>query len=90
MRRSRAIPTRRTERGWFGWLCSALPCYPDTFELKTYVHLQRVPLRPLVELEPTGHPLAVDQREGITEQRARQIVEAVLHPDEGSDSSAHP
>ena len=83
-------PGREAHGPWFGWLCSALPCYPDTFELKTYVHLQPVPLRPLVELEPTGHPLAVDQREGITEHRARQIVEAVLHPAEGTDTSAHP
>ncbi|HZG42899.1 MAG TPA: DUF2199 domain-containing protein [Longimicrobium sp.] len=53
--------------------------YPDTLLLKTYVHLQPVPVRPLVELEPTDHPLAVDQREGVTQERAREIVEAVLH-----------
>lgn len=49
------------------------------------VHLQPVPTRPLVELEPTEHPLAVDQREGITPDRAREIVMAVLHPHETRD-----
>lgn len=43
-----------------------------------------------MELEPTEHPLAVDQREGITEERARQMVEGVLHPGEGTHPSAHP
>jgi hypothetical protein len=32
-----------------------------------------------VELEPTDHPLAVEQREGISEARAREIAESVLH-----------
>jgi hypothetical protein len=73
-------PGREAHGPWFGWLCSAMPGYPDSL-LKTLVHLQPVPMRPLVELEPTGHPLAVEQREGITELRARQIVQAVLHPE---------
>jgi hypothetical protein len=33
---------------------------------------------PLVELEPTDHSLAIEQREGITLARAAQIAEALL------------
>jgi hypothetical protein len=36
--------------------------------------------RPLVELEPTEHPLAVEQRQGISMQRVQAIAEALLHP----------
>jgi hypothetical protein len=31
------------------------------------------------ELEPTDHPLAVEQREGITIQRVREFAELLLH-----------
>ena len=62
---------------FFGWLSSALKVYPDTFNLKTHVHL-RADLIPLVELEPTDHPLAVEQRNGITVDRVVEIAEALL------------
>jgi hypothetical protein len=47
--------------------------------LKTDVHLRPLNKRPLVELEPTDHPLAVEQRNGITMARVREIVEPLLH-----------
>ena len=31
-------------------------------------------------LKPTYHPLALEQREGITMARVREIAEALLHP----------
>jgi hypothetical protein len=37
--------------------------------LKTMVHTQPVGVRPSIELEPTDHPLAIEQREGITVAR---------------------
>jgi hypothetical protein len=48
----------------FGWLCNALPGYPDTWLLECRLHVREYPSRPWVELEPTDHPLAVDQRRG--------------------------
>jgi hypothetical protein len=71
---------RNAGESFFGWLCSALPGYPDTQELKTMVRIQPWPTRPLIELEPTDHPLAVDQRQGVTASRARELAELVLHP----------
>jgi len=38
----------------------------STVNLKTMVHARAVGLRPWLELEPTDHPLAVEQRTGIS------------------------
>jgi hypothetical protein len=52
--------------------------YPDTLLLKTHVH-SRVGMRPCIELEPTNHPLAVEQRVGISGERVREIAELFEH-----------
>jgi len=71
---------REAEPPYFGWLTTDLPAYsPTTLELKTRVHTRPVGERPFVELEPTDHPLAIEQRMGITRDRVREIAEAVLH-----------
>lgn len=64
-----------------GWLCSAIPSYPDPGEepLKAAQHLRPWPTRPFIELEPTDYPLAIEQREGITVERVREIAERVMH-----------
>ena len=74
-------PGREKEPPCFGWLCSTIPCYPSTLHLKTMVHIQPVGLRPLIELESTDHPLAIEQREGISIERVAQIAERALHPE---------
>lgn len=61
----------------FGWLSTDLPIYPDTINLKTNVHMRGVGLRPLIELEPTNHPLAMEQRNGITRSRVDDIFRLV-------------
>ncbi|MFH8561842.1 DUF2199 domain-containing protein [Streptomyces sp. NPDC017988] len=73
-------PGREAEQPYFGWLTTDLPVYsPTTLNLKTHVHTRPVGERPYVELEPTDHPLAVEQRTGITLDRVRDIAAAVLH-----------
>src|SRR5207249_10099644 len=67
------------EPPYFGWFCNQLPGYPDTLNLKTKVYLRPYPQRPRIELEPTGHPLAVEQRNGITLERLQEILEANKH-----------
>jgi len=74
-------PDREGEPPHFGWLSTFLPGYPETLNLKTNVHTRLVGQRPSIELEPTDHPLAVEQREGITMARVQEIVESVLHDD---------
>ncbi len=63
------------------WECGfdTFTCTNTTLNLKTHVHSRPVGERPYVELEPTDHPLAVEQRTGITVDRVREIAAAVLH-----------
>jgi hypothetical protein len=71
---------REREQPFFGWLSTDLPLYqPSTLSLKTRVHTQPVGQRPLIELEPTDHPLAVEQRTGIMLVRVQEIAETLLH-----------
>ncbi|TWU04521.1 DUF2199 domain-containing protein [Stieleria varia] len=70
---------REAQPPFFGWLSTSLPLYPDTLNLKTQVHTRRVGERPFIELEPTEHPLAIEQRSGITMGRVREIAGALLH-----------
>lgn len=66
---------------YFGWLCTSLPGYPETMYLKTMVHQREVGLRPVVELEPTEHPLAVHQRDGIDPAELLQLLHAAMGDD---------
>jgi hypothetical protein len=72
-------PARTREPSYFGWLSSSLPIYPETLKLKTNVHTRAVGIRPFVELERTVHPLAIEQREGITMARVREIATLMHH-----------
>jgi hypothetical protein len=74
-------PGRVNEPPYFGWLSTALPYEPTTLDLKTNLHMQPVGIRSTVELEPTDHPLAVEQRTGITIARVQAIAERLLHPE---------
>ena len=71
---------RRSGASYFGWLCTAIPGYPDTQLLKTSVHVRPWPTRPLVQLDATDHPLAIEQRDGVNPWRVQQIVERIMHP----------
>jgi hypothetical protein len=71
-------PDRDCDPPYFGWLCSSLPVYPSTLHLKLSVQSRRPGLTPLLTLEPTDHPLAVDQREGITIERWHRIARELL------------
>lgn len=71
---------REKEPPYFCWVGTELPCYPaSTLNLKARMRTRPVGERPLIELEPTEHPLAVEQRRGITLARVREIAECVLH-----------
>ncbi|WP_412543093.1 DUF2199 domain-containing protein [Longispora sp. K20-0274] len=76
------VPGREAEPPYFGWLSTELGLYtPSTINLKTNLHTRPVGQRPLIELEPTDHPLAVEQRCGITRARVQEFAESLLHPE---------
>jgi hypothetical protein len=59
----------------FGWLVNRLAHYSETtFLLKARLHFRDPTKRPTIELEPSEHPLAVEQRDGISLARAWEIV----------------
>jgi hypothetical protein len=62
---------------FFGWLSTEIDWYKPhtTINLKTMAHFRGEGLRPMIKLEPASdHPLAVDQRNGITLEKAWEIV----------------
>jgi hypothetical protein len=70
-------PDRETDEPAFGWLSNLLPTYePTTWALKARVHQRPVGERPWVELEPTDHPLSIEQREGIDDTRIAKVWHA--------------
>ena len=71
-------PVVENEPPKFGWLCNKISLYPDTLHLKANLHLRGGNKRPSIELEPTDHPLAIEQREGISIARVEEIVTALL------------
>ena len=74
------IEGREQEPPLFGWLSTEFPLYPvPTLGLATDVRTRPVGERPLIALHPTDHPLAVEQREGITLARVIEIAAFVLH-----------
>jgi hypothetical protein len=68
---------RADDPPFFGWLSTSLPGYPETLSLKTHVHTRPPGLRPLIELEPTDHPLAVEQRSGVPLHRVGEVAQLV-------------
>lgn len=81
---------RESEPPYFGWLCTLLPAYSEpTLHLKTYVHTRAIGERPFIELESTNHPLAVEQRNGISLRRVQEIVEIAVHGKQSPASSSN-
>jgi hypothetical protein len=64
---------------FFGWLCTLIPAYPSTLNLKTMAHLRNNGTRPQIILEPSVHPLSIEQSEGIGMKRLQEIIDCVEH-----------
>jgi hypothetical protein len=58
---------------WFGWFANRLAGYPDTLNLKCHLHPRDGRQRPCLELEPTDHPLALEQQRGVSFDRVLDI-----------------
>ena len=58
----------------FGWLSTWIQGYPDPHDIKCHVILRSGNLRPLIVLEPTDYPLAVEQQNGIALERVKEIA----------------
>ncbi|WP_417678031.1 DUF2199 domain-containing protein [Roseibium sp.] len=82
----RYVETYETDQsgdGSFGWLMVSLPGYTrdDQPMISLPVDVFWGPERPEVRIhDDQDHPLAIDQREGISWERAVELVTFVLHP----------
>ena len=74
-----AYRANQSDGPFFGWLSNRLAGYPDTLGLKTDVNV-RPDRKPSIVLHCQPHPLHVEQRDGITLDRVRDIVEPLMHP----------
>jgi hypothetical protein len=66
---------------WPGWLSNRLAGYPDTIKLKAMMQPQDGRQRPHLSLaaDHAEHPLAVEQRDGMTFERLRDIYALYGH-----------
>jgi hypothetical protein len=69
---------RADDAPYFGWLSSPIRVYPDTIHLKLGVQSRAPGLVPLFILSDDDHPLAVDQRNGISIERWHQFALKLL------------
>jgi hypothetical protein len=70
-------PARVHTAPYFGWLVTELPYEPSTRNLKTNLHERAPGIVPYILVEPTDHPLAVAQREGVTLAWVRATAHAL-------------
>ncbi|MBX7173702.1 MAG: DUF2199 domain-containing protein [Pyrinomonadaceae bacterium] len=74
------VAERDEEPPFFGWLNTCFADYSTEEEnLKTNVYLRNNGIRPYIDIEPTNHRLAVEQREGISKERLIEIYELMTH-----------
>ncbi len=74
------VEGREQEAAFPGWLNTQLPVFGDTYNLEVSVQTQPVGQRPQFRVVDQDHPLAVEQRDGITMERVEAIAEMMLHP----------
>lgn len=68
---------REAEPPYRGWLNTPIPIYPSTLNLELRILTQVVGRRPHFELTDATHPLTVEQRNGITMERVKEIAQAL-------------
>ncbi|MFZ1916418.1 MAG: DUF2199 domain-containing protein [Terriglobales bacterium] len=71
---------REKTRGPFkGRLANSLSIYEETLNLKVSIVIQPIGTRPLFIVEEMAHPLAIEQRRGISEERVQDLASLLLH-----------
>jgi hypothetical protein len=73
------VKERDTHEPMVGWFSTWIYPFEDTEKLKAKIHFRNNGTRPFIELEPTEHPLAKAQRNGITVEQIKKIYEYYVH-----------
>ncbi|CAN5595956.1 hypothetical protein BH10ACI4_BH10ACI4_34510 [soil metagenome] len=74
-----SVEGRELEPAFPGWLNTRLPLFGNTINLEVDVKTQVVGWRPQFTVRDQSHPLAREQRQGITLDRVREIAEQIAH-----------
>jgi hypothetical protein len=72
------VALREHEPPMPGQLANDIPVYPRTIGLPCRLVLKNARRRPSIEIEAGDHPLAIEQRNGITLDRVKEIASLVL------------
>ena len=67
------------ELPFVGQLANQIPGYPKTIGLKTQVQMISPESRPALKLISNSHPMAKDQKQGITGARVLEILRPHIH-----------
>lgn len=70
---------REQEPPFPGWLNTDLFLFGSTLNLEVDVHTQVVGQRPQFTVRDPNHPLAIQQREGISIEQVQDIAEMIFH-----------
>ncbi len=71
-------PERVNEPPYFGWLQTIIPIYGETLNIKTMAYEQSAGSIPALEIIEENHPLYIDQKNGITLEKAFTIVDEIM------------
>lgn len=71
-------PQRVNESPYFGWLQAEVPTYGDTINIKCIAIENEVGFIPSIQIIEEDHPLKTDQENGITFEKALEIVGFIL------------
>jgi hypothetical protein len=74
---------REAEPAYFGWLSNQIPGYPSSINIKAMVQTEPVGIRPKIRVIEEGHPLFKEQLDGVTEERADELIHEALHGEAG-------
>lgn len=72
---------RETEPLFPGYLNNEIPVFGETLNMKVHVQTRPVGERPRFFPQDPRHPLALEQRDGISTERVRKIAVGMWHPD---------
>ncbi|SEW54135.1 DUF2199 domain-containing protein [Chitinophaga arvensicola] len=63
---------------YFGWLQTMVPGYGDTLSIKTQARETGLDTIPEIEITEEGHPLTIDQQQGISFAEALKKVDGIM------------
>jgi hypothetical protein len=76
------VEGRESEPVFTGYLNSEIAVYTPTYNLEVDVKTRPIGERPQFFVQDKEHPLAVEQRDGISIERVQEIAEMMMHPNQ--------